>query len=95
MNEENIKPVVGWITKESMQRLSKGGNSSRGTVPMHQKKSVVAYIPVHIGVMPEPSTQSQAERIAAELEAIALRLNSNHATDNLLRIASILREPPQ
>ena len=40
-----MKPI-GWITPESVSRLQRGGNS-KGTVPMHEKQSSVASIPVY------------------------------------------------
>lgn len=39
---------MGWITHESSRRLRwNGGNSSRGTVPLHAHRSHVACIPVY------------------------------------------------
>lgn len=41
-------PPVGWMTRESLYRLTSGGNSSRGSVPVHANKSKVAYIGIHV-----------------------------------------------
>jgi hypothetical protein len=42
------KKPIGWITRESSQRLRYyGGNGSRGTVPLHAKPSSVACIPLY------------------------------------------------
>ena len=39
------KPI-GWITDESLRTLNRGGNGSRGTVPIHTKRSAVAKHPL-------------------------------------------------
>ena len=39
---------IGWITRESIRRLRRGGNGSRGTVPIHDRLSVTASIPIYI-----------------------------------------------
>lgn len=44
------KTPIGWVTDESMYRLLRGGNDSRGTVPLHEKPSSVAKIPLYLGV---------------------------------------------
>lgn len=38
---------LGWITAESVMRLSQGGNGSRGTVPIHPTYSNTATIPLY------------------------------------------------
>lgn len=41
--------AIGWITYESVYRLKRGGNDSRGTVPIHVERSSVAKMPVYVG----------------------------------------------
>ena len=36
---------IGWMSDESANRLFCGGNDSRGTVPLHARKSAVSSIP--------------------------------------------------
>lgn len=38
---------VGWITRESLARLKRGGNASRSTVPIHNRQSHVANKPLY------------------------------------------------
>lgn len=38
---------VAWMTRESAARLKDGGNC-RGAVPVHQKRSTIATIPVYV-----------------------------------------------
>ncbi len=43
-----VQEPFGWITSESAYMLKKhGGNESRGTVPMHAKKSAISTIPLY------------------------------------------------
>lgn len=44
---ETPKPVA-FITRESMMRLSNGGNDSRGTVPAHRRASAIANRPLYL-----------------------------------------------
>lgn len=39
--EDPIGPLA-WVTDESLERLRRGGNGARGTVPMHAHRSRVA-----------------------------------------------------
>lgn len=39
------KPLC-WMTKESLQTLKSGGNDSRGTVPVHHKRTNLSSIPL-------------------------------------------------
>lgn len=47
---------VGWMSSESYRRLIRGGNDSKGTVPVHSSQSAVSHIAVYIGSDQEPST---------------------------------------
>jgi hypothetical protein len=38
---------AGWLTEESKDRLLRGGNQSRGTVPLHRGHSAKSAIPVY------------------------------------------------
>ena len=51
------KPL-GWITTESLHRLRAGGNDSRGTVPIHRRRSRVARHPVSLGAGCVPGPDS-------------------------------------
>lgn len=39
---------IGYITTESISRLERGGNDSRGTVPIHREESRGACAPVYL-----------------------------------------------
>jgi hypothetical protein len=38
---------VAWMTEESQRRLARGGNDSRGTVPVHVERGLIASIPLY------------------------------------------------
>lgn len=40
--------VIGWMTRESFERLTRGGNYSRNTTPVHAYESALACIPVYV-----------------------------------------------
>lgn len=42
--------TIGWITEESLWRLRNGGNGSKGTVPIHKKRSVTSRYAVFCSV---------------------------------------------
>lgn len=44
----DAQPVIGWVTRESLARLKRGGNGSRGSVPIHSQRSAVAKTPVFV-----------------------------------------------
>jgi hypothetical protein len=46
LSPEELTPVA-WMTRESARRLADGGNDSRGSVPVHAKRSNVACIPLY------------------------------------------------
>jgi len=46
---------VAWISAESIGRLRDGGNSTRGTVPVHSRRSHVSNTP--LSVLPEVSNE--------------------------------------
>lgn len=39
---------IGWITAESLARLARGGNDSRGSVPIHANRSATARFPLYL-----------------------------------------------
>jgi len=43
----SLSEPVAWMTSESARSLPRGGNGSRGSVPVHAKKSHVAHIPLY------------------------------------------------
>jgi hypothetical protein len=47
---------VAWITRESLARLQRGGNESRGTVPVHVQRSNIATIPLYAARNSRPTT---------------------------------------
>lgn len=66
---------IGWITRESIDRLDLGGNDSKGTVPIHKSRSYVAKTPVLL------ATQAEAyanERILAVLREVAEIADDNN-----------------
>ena len=69
---EKAKPVA-FITRESMMRLSNGGNDSRGTVPVHRFASAIANRPLYLHP-PEstrqPLTDDEIKRLACTPAAI-------------------------
>ena len=45
-----LREPVAWITEEALESLkNRGGNGSRGTVPIHAEKSRVAKIAIYVG----------------------------------------------
>lgn len=69
---ESAQPVA-FITRESMMRLSNGGNDSRGTVPVHRFASAIANRPLYLHP-PEstrqPLTDDEIRRLAGTPAAI-------------------------
>ena len=57
---------IAWITDESLLRLSKGGNDSRGSVPVHAASSRVAKTPLYLG---EPDTLCALRRLLAMFDS--------------------------
>lgn len=47
---------VAWISAESLDRLRDGGNSTRGTVPVHSRRSHVSNTP--LSVLPVVSNET-------------------------------------
>jgi hypothetical protein len=45
---------IGWMTRESRARLTSFGNGSRGSVPLHSKRSNVACLPVFAACEAQP-----------------------------------------
>ena len=37
----------GWVSRESIYRIKRGGNGSKGTVPIHAKASSISRIPLY------------------------------------------------
>lgn len=44
-----VQGPIGWVSSESLRTLSNGGNGSRGSVPIHAKKSSVSRFPIYAG----------------------------------------------
>ena len=64
-----MKPLA-WITDESLLRLARGGNDSRGSVPVHAQQSSVAKTPL-FRVHPEVlGTLHEVETYLAEREDV-------------------------
>lgn len=57
---------IGWITDESIYRLERGGNDSKGTVPIHKSRSYVAKTPVLLAAQAEAYADA---RVCEALEA--------------------------
>lgn len=77
---EGLK-VIAWITGESLSRLESGGNDSRGTVPVHVRKSVAAYRGLVL--------REDAECLLAERDARIAQLERER--DEAIRDAQRLR----
>lgn len=46
---EPVRVPDGWISCESIWRLRRGGNDSKGTVPIHAKRTATSCIPIYFG----------------------------------------------
>lgn len=83
---------VAWISNESLRRLTRGGNGSRGSVPVHHERSSVAKNPVYLHP-PQPhltasiATVPQPEPIAPQelADYVADKLSLFRNIDGLLR----------
>ena len=49
--------TVAWISDESLRRLKRGGNDSKGTVPVHAKKSSVSKHALFCAITPLTKSQ--------------------------------------
>ena len=69
MNKEtNGALPVAYISNESLRNLRRGGNDSKGTVPVHSKRSCISTTGLYLHPQPD-----QSARIA-ELEAALRRI---------------------
>lgn len=57
-----IAKPIGWMTHEALDRLKRGGNESRGTVPVHVCETGQASIPLY--------SEADYAELVAELDAI-------------------------
>lgn len=51
-----VAEPIAWVTDESLRRLKRGGNGSRGTVPVHTKPSAVAKHPLTLSMTAKDPT---------------------------------------
>lgn len=60
---KTVKPVA-WISRESLSRLCSGGNDSRGTVPVHAKRSRTSSAPLYTAEAIAAARAEERERCA-------------------------------